>query len=87
MSEKSAFRPCGRDLVEFFQDPGWRFTSKWRCQCGCRMRADFPFLIRGSRFVLDDKQILTQHPLSSATLRVDRRRYGWNGVPTRRQKR
>jgi len=22
-----------------------RFTSKWRCQCGCRMRADFPGVI------------------------------------------
>jgi hypothetical protein len=22
-----------------------RFTSKWRCQCGCRMLADFPGVI------------------------------------------
>jgi len=25
MSEKSAFRPCGRDLVEFFNSTGWAF--------------------------------------------------------------
>ena len=26
----SAFRPCGRDLVEFFNSTGWAFTSSWR---------------------------------------------------------
>ena len=25
MSEKSAFRPCGRDLVAFFNSTGWAF--------------------------------------------------------------
>jgi len=31
MSEKSAFRRCGRDLVEFFNNTGWAFTGKWPC--------------------------------------------------------
>ena len=26
MSEKSAFRPCDRDLVEFFKSAGWEKT-------------------------------------------------------------
>ena len=25
LDEKSAFRPCGRDLVEFFSSTGWAF--------------------------------------------------------------
>jgi hypothetical protein len=25
MNEKSPFRPCGRDLVEFFNSTGWAF--------------------------------------------------------------
>jgi hypothetical protein len=28
MSEKSAFRRCGRDLVEFFNNTGWAFPVK-----------------------------------------------------------
>ena len=28
MREKSAFRPCGRDLVEFFNSTGWAFPVK-----------------------------------------------------------
>ena len=40
----SAFRPCGRDLVEFFNSTDWAFYVKWRCHCGCRM-ANIPVLI------------------------------------------
>src|ERR1035441_9180537 len=32
MSEKSAFRRCGRDLVEFFNDTGWAFYVKLACR-------------------------------------------------------
>ena len=28
LSEKSPFRPCGRDLVEFFNSTGWAFSVK-----------------------------------------------------------
>jgi len=28
MSEKSPFRPCGRDPVEFFNSTGWAFPGK-----------------------------------------------------------
>jgi hypothetical protein len=28
MDEKSAFRPCGRDLREFFKSTGWAFPVK-----------------------------------------------------------
>jgi hypothetical protein len=28
LDEKSAFRPCGRDLVEFFNSTGWAFLVK-----------------------------------------------------------
>src|ERR1017187_690301 len=39
----SAFRPCGRDLVEFFNSTGRAFYIQVWCQCGCRMLADlFP---------------------------------------------
>jgi hypothetical protein len=40
MSEKSAFRPFGRDLVEFFNSKGWAFYIQVAVQCGCRMLAD-----------------------------------------------
>ena len=26
----SAFRPCGRDLVEFFNSTGWALHASWR---------------------------------------------------------
>jgi hypothetical protein len=42
----SAFRLCDRYLVEFFNGTGRAFYIKWWCQCGCRMLADFPLLIR-----------------------------------------
>ena len=37
LDEKSPFRPCGRDLVQFFNSTGWAFYVQWWCQCGCRM--------------------------------------------------
>jgi hypothetical protein len=45
MGEKSPLRPCGRDVVEFFNTTVWAFSSKWRCQCGCRMLGDFAGVI------------------------------------------
>jgi len=32
MSEKSAFRRCGRDLVEFFNNTGWALGGKLACR-------------------------------------------------------
>jgi len=35
--QKSPFRPCGRDLVEFFNNTGWAFYVKLACRgvTGC----------------------------------------------------
>ena len=30
LDEKSAFRPCGRDLVEFFNSTGWAFYGQMK---------------------------------------------------------
>ena len=45
MSEKSAFRRCGRDLGEFFNNTGWALYVQVVVPIGCRMLPDFPGVI------------------------------------------
>jgi len=44
---------CGREFAASHPRMG-RFTSKRRCQCGCRMLADFSLLIRFDHFRVAD---------------------------------
>ena len=51
-SEERACRSIQRDRRgPEAQGSNGRYTSKWWCQCGCRMRPDFPGVISPSRFL------------------------------------
>jgi heme exporter protein D len=45
MSELSAFRPCGCDLVEFFNSAGWAFFVQVAVPMRLLMLADFAGVI------------------------------------------